>query len=219
MAFNVADFASNIARYGTLQTNKFEVKFYDAVGSNNPSRPSRVSENIYENLNLGAEEIESFQRGFLIQRQRIDSVRMPGATIDTYESRRYGVGPNIKVGTNVRMEPFSISVITDKNYDLYKFFHSWMNTVFDFSGLLIDRVSNRIPSYLTSYKSEYVMDAEVSLYENNAEVRVDYRFFQVFPIGITEPQLSWRDNNNIHKFDVTFSYTNWQINNRNLPPR
>jgi hypothetical protein len=218
MAFNVADFASNIARYGTLQTNKFEVKFYDGVRSNNPSSPSVISENIYENLNLIPQEIESFRRGFEIQRHRIDSVKMPGATIDTYESRRYGVGPNIKVGTNVRMEPFSISVITDKNYDLYKFFHTWMNAVFDFSGLLVNRVSTRIPTFLTSYKSEYVMDAEVSIYENNAEVKVDYRFYQVFPIGITEPSLSWRDNNSIHKFDVTFAYTNWQIDNRNRPP-
>jgi hypothetical protein len=206
MAFNVADFASNISRYGTLQTNKFEVEFFNRI-----SERGSIIEEIISNAQLSEEESVSFVNGGLIHKERIDSVKMPGATIDTYESRRYGVGPNIKVGTNVRMEPFSISIITDKNYDLYKFFYTWMGTVFDFSG---SAVSNRFPAFLTSYKREYAMDTEVSIYENNAEVKVKYKFFDSFPVGITEPSLSWRDNNSIHKFDVTFAYTNWQINNR-----
>jgi hypothetical protein len=208
MTFNVADFASNIARYGTLQTNKFEVTFFERIIEQNTTTITKI----ISNANLTEDESISFVNGGLIHKERIDSVKLPGSTIDTYESRRYGVGPNIKVGTNVRMEPFSISVITDKNYNLYKFFYTWVNSVFDFSG---SAVGNRLPTYLTNYKDEYSMRTEVRVFENTGLLKAKYIFFDSFPIGITEPSLSWRDNNNLLKFDVTFAYTNWQISNQN----
>jgi hypothetical protein len=221
MAFNVADFASNIARYGTLQTNKFEVYIVrrqaGAIGIEGPG----ISEN--ENVNslsgtsggnLTSDESFSAETGWQIHRDRIESVKLPGVTIDTYESRRYGVGPNIKVGTNVRMEPFSISVITDKNYDIYKFFHVWINKVFDYSGRMHSSSQQGLnPSFLTTYKREYVSDVQVKMYENTGLHKNTYMFYRAFPIGITEPSLSWRDNNNIHRFDVTLAYDNWTINN------
>jgi hypothetical protein len=208
MAFNVANFASNIARYGTLQTNKFEVRFYDR-GAVELGLGATTAETIMNNLNLSDIEKQSFREGRSILDKRVDSVKLPGATIDTYESRRYGVGPNIKVGTNIRMEPFSISVMADKEYSLYKYFYTWLNAVFDFSG---STTNNRFPSYTTTYKKEYIMDAEVSVYENTGQPKINYRFFDCFPVGITDPSLSWRDNNNLLKFDVTFAYTDWEIN-------
>jgi hypothetical protein len=45
-------------------------------------------------------------------------------------------------------------------------------------------------------------------------MRGKYIFFEAFPVGITNPALSWRDNNNLFKFDVTFAYTNWIIDNQ-----
>lgn len=211
MPFNVADFASNIGRYGTLQTNKFTVEIFDKVNAEGDT----VFLRLFRNSNLSQAETTSFIEGGIIHLKRIDSVKLPGATLDTFETRRYGVGPNIRVGTNVRFEPFSISVITDKNYNIYKYFYTWINGVFDFSGKGDQRSSgvNRFPSYLTSYKSDFACNIKVNVYESTGQLKAKYIFYDAFPIGITDPALSWRDNNTLHKFDMTFSYTNWEMNN------
>lgn len=214
MAFNVADFASNLGQYGTLQTNKFEVRIFSRTLGGG-FEGDTVSERISRNLNLTEEEKASFITGGRIFTSRIDSVRLPGIAVDTFESRRYGVGPNIRVGTNVRFEPFSISVITDKNYDTYKYFYTWINGVFGFSGKgsQFSPGENRFPSYLTTYKKEYTKEINVDVFENTGQRKARYIFYEAFPVGITDPSLSWRDNNTLLKFDVTFSYTNWEMNN------
>lgn len=219
MTFNVAKFASNIGKHGTLQTNKFEVKIFAnrLFTSGSEIFPAYLDLNTRENI--------SVRTGFKILNDRIDSVKLPGVTLDTYETRRYGVGPNIKIGTNVRFEPFSISVITDKNYDTYKYFYTWINSVFDFSGSTGRAAGpgpgaglNPNPSYLTSYKKDYFGKIEVDVFEGTGQLKAKYFFYDAFPIGITDPALSWRDNNTLHKFDVTFSYTNWEMNNDPFPP-
>jgi hypothetical protein len=226
MTFNVADFASNIARYGTLQTNKFEV----IINDNASSRPQPQSDDpniinivpgrrLFTRIRNDTERVTddeafSMRIGATIASSRIDSIRMPGVMIDTFETKRYGVGPNIKAGTNVRFEPFSISVLVDKNYDLYKYFHIWINTVFGGAG----RISGPdgpglFPTFLTSYKKDYATEVDVKVFENTGETKALYKFYDAFPIAITNPTLNWRDNNNLFKFDVTFSYTNWEVSN------
>lgn len=219
MPFNVADFASNIGRHGTLQTNKFEVAIRDIgslrLGGNQLSLGGRtLFDGMPERLSLSADEKFAFDSGRRLTQSRIDSIKLPSVTIDTYESRRYGVGPNIKAGTNVRFEPFSVSVIVDKEYDLYKYFFTWINTVFDFSGSLYSGSSFNggfSPTYLTTYKSDYATVIDVRVYENTGQLKATYQFINAFPIGLTNPSLSWRDNNSLLKFDVTFDYTNWVI--------
>jgi hypothetical protein len=210
MAFNVADFASNIARYGTLQTNKFEVIVNDI---NIGNRTSLIAKFLSDER-LDEDERFSINSALTIYRSRIDSVRLPGVTSDTYETKRYGVGPNIKATTNVRFEPLSVSILVDKNYDLYKFFHIWMNQTFEASGKISGSDSSGLfPLYLTSYKKEYATEIDIKVFENTGETKALYKFYEIFPIGITNPNLSWRDNNNLFKFDVSFAYTNWAVSN------
>jgi hypothetical protein len=217
MAFNLADFSSNIGRHGILQTNKFEVDFQDRIRSEDPYES--VFTQIISNANLSDNEASSFVNGGLILKQRVESFKLPGAVIDTHGTRRYGIGPVIMTGTNVSMDPFSISVITDRDYNIYKFFNIWLDTVFNFSGLTTENSpSNRNPTFLTTYKDDYAVDTEVKIFDNAGTVRVKYKFFDSFPISVSEPQLSWRDNNTIHRFDISFAYTNWQIDNRSSNP-
>lgn len=214
MAFNIQTFADNLATHGTIQTNKFEVRIFSRlVGLQS------VTVDAIKDINqLDSAERESFDLGYNISKDRIDSVRLPGLMIDTYETRRYGVGPNIKTGTNVRFDPFSISIINDKDFNTYKFFYTWLNTVFGFgtglyeNGVFVGARNNA--SFLTNYKNEYSTDVHVLVYDNTGELQNTYVFQEAFPMSISDPSLSWRDNNNLYRFDVTLAYTSWTMNNR-----
>lgn len=201
MAFNIQDFASSIATHGIIQTSKFEVLIFDRQIS-----PGRFFPSSIINANgLSSSEADSFRAGFTIHQDRISSVRLPGTVINTIETRMYGVGPLVKVGTNARFEPFSVSVLADDNMNLHGVFTSWLNTVFDsFSNR-----SSRRPTFLTNYKEEYSTDIGVIVYNVKGDIKARYIFHDAFPIGISEPNLNWASKNELYKFDVSFAYTNW----------
>jgi hypothetical protein len=219
MAFNVQQFSDNLNRHGTLQTNKFEMIINNKGGLIVEGDTFSPAGNSFYNrlkLNTRTNEDERFsiENALQIHKERIDSVRLPSVVIDTYETKRYGIGPSIKNATNVRFEPFSASLLNDGNFDLLKLFQKWVDLVFDFSGRIqTNGGQNLNPLYLTSYKKNYTTDIDVKVYDNNGTGKALYRFYDAFPIGITNPALSWRDNNSLFKFDVSFSYTNWSISN------
>lgn len=210
MAFNIQTFADNIASHGTLQTNKFEVRLYDKIL---PEGTTTLFQYMKIYKGFDSFETNSFDQGYLIHPDRIESLRLPGMIVDTYETRRYGVGPVIRTGTNARFEPLSISVLTDRDFNIYKFFYTWLSMVFDFTGNVY---RGTLPTYMSEYKDLYSTNINCNVYENTGEVKNVYQFREAFPVGISEPTLSWRDNNNLFKFDVTLSYTNWVIDNKPL---
>lgn len=208
MAFNIDAFASNISRYGILHANKFEVEI------NNKQLPSGENNmfeymKVYNNLDAGTRS--SFDKGLLIHKDRIESVRLPGLTVDTFQTRRYGVGPDISSATNVRFDPLSISIISDKDLNLYNFFYVWLSTVFDFGGNLNGR---NTPSYMTEYKELYSTSLIVKVFETTGKLKGKYEFFEAFPIGVSDPSLSWSNSNSLYKFDVNFIYTNWTLDSK-----
>lgn len=218
MAFNVQQFSDNLNRHGTLQTNKFEVIINDIASFTVSNTGIRVNTTLFnrlkEDVRTDLDEKFSIDTALQIHKERIDSIRLPSVMIDTYETKRYGIGPNIKSATNVRFEPFSMSLLIDENFHLHKLFQKWLNMVFDFSGRIqTSGTQGLIPLYLSSYKRNYATEIDVKIYNNNGTVKALYKFYQAFPIGITNPSLSWRDNNSLFKFDISFAYTNWSISN------
>lgn len=214
MAFNVANFASNLGQHGILHANKFEVEIANKI------IPSSGSTTIFDYMkshnNLNAQNIQSFDGGLLIHRDRIESIKLPGLTVDTFQSRRYGVGPQISSGTNIRFDPISISVVADRDMKLYNFFYIWLSTVFSFDGNfnLSNNLSNN-PSFTTEYKERYSTDISVKIFDTSGNVKSKYQFFDAFPTGLSDPSLSWGNTNTLYKFDVNFSYTNWTLTNNN----
>jgi hypothetical protein len=201
MAFNIQTFADNIATHGTIQTNKFQMLIFNrriASGSFFPA--SIISIN-----GLNSDDAEAFSTGFTIHQDRIESVRLPGVVLDTYETRRYGVGPQIATTTNARFAPFSATILADGDMNLHGVFVNWLNAIFDgFSNR-----SNSSPTYLVNYKSEYSTDIGVLVYNNDGFIKTRYIFHDAFPIGMSEPVLSWNSRNELYKFDISFAYTNW----------
>jgi hypothetical protein len=98
---------------------------------------------------------------------------------------------------------------------IHKFFIAWFNYVFN--GMSGSRGSST-STFLSNYKQEYATDITVEVYKNISQASASYRFFDAFPISISEPTLSWNSNNTLYRFDVNFLYTNWieELQDRNV---
>ncbi len=195
MAFNLAEFTGALSTHGVIQTNKFEVLIHE-------SRFNRFPFNLIDS-NIITEEQQRIVYRMLTN--RIESVKLPGLLIDTVASARYGVGPSISSGTNVRFDPLSITILSDRDMIAHKFFVAWFNYILD--GMSTSR--NSAPTFLNAYKEDYSATISVKVFNNSGTFVDTYAFYEAFPISISEPTLSWSSNNNLYRFDVNFLYTNW----------
>lgn len=180
--FNIRDFSSHINRTGTVQTNKFYVE----IASPNIFAPSEIQRTI---------------------KYRASSVRIPGVNLDVLNSYRYGVGPNEKFPTNVNFQDVSISFIDTGNIDLWKYFYSWMNGIFDYTG----SSGGSQPSYKTEYKDYYATDLFIYVMDNSGKLVNVVGLKEAYPIGLDNVGLSWSDNNKLYEFNVNFTFREWYV--------
>jgi hypothetical protein len=181
MAFNIQDFADNVGRYGTAPVNRFEVII--------PVPRGLISSNA---LPTGS-QIMSF---------RAEKVNIPGIVLDSYESRRYGVGPSIKTPTGIsRFNEISIDFIDTSKLEIKKFFYLWMDYIVDISG------NGPAPTFLTTYKREYSVNVEIRVYnQSNLTPIYVQEIVQAFPTSMTDANMAWSRTNELFKTSILFSY-------------
>lgn len=197
MAFNIQTFADNIATYGNLQTNKFEVRI--PLPTFLRGRGSLSSE---------------------VLTLRADRVDMPGVLLETTETRRYGVGPIIKTPTNkTRFNEVTVSFVETEQGEIYTKFNDWLQRIVDFAGSAGS--ASRSPTFLTEYKSVYAIDMQIKVFNNlgtnknysntNIQPVIELNLVETFPLSISDTNLSWSNNNELFRTNVVFAYTHHQL--------
>jgi hypothetical protein len=181
MAFNIQDFADNIGRYGTAPVNRFEVRIPV------PRVPAISNE---------------FPDGSRVMSFRAEKVNIPGIVLDSYESRRYGVGPSIKTPTGIsRFNEISIDFIDTSTLDIKNFFYVWMSYIVDIAG------NGPVPTFLTSYKNEYSVNMQILVYNHSSLTPIyTLEIVQAFPTSLTDSSMAWSRTNELFKTSVLFSY-------------
>lgn len=187
--FNINGFKSNISESGVLHSNKFVVAF--------------VSPKVMQNNTVDNQPVIHTER--LIQ-ARAEAVKIPGIALIMTDVARYGVGPQQKMPHNATFTPNSISFISDKNGELYKYFYTWLNKIFDFSG-----EGNIGASYTNSYKDDYTTDLHVYVYDQSGNQVKDIVMRRAFPESLNDVPLGWSNNGNLVKLTVTFSFRDWAM--------
>jgi hypothetical protein len=182
MAFNIQSFADNIGRYGTAPVNRFEVRIPVPL------------ELIFSNALPIGDRIMSF---------RAEKVNIPGIVLDSYESRRYGVGPSIKTPTSIsRFNEISIDFIDTSKLEIKAFFHRWLNYIVETAGN-----NGGAPTFLAAYKAEYSIDMEIRVYNQTSLTPIYIQeVVQAFPTAITDSSMSWSRTNEFFRTSVVFSY-------------
>lgn len=197
MAFRIDNFIGSLSKYGTLQTNKFEVE-------------------------IPVPEFLSYPRDLLIL--RTERVRLPGIIVDSIENKRYGIGPPQKTATNVRFDTVSMSFIETAKSEIHDLFYDWVRQgVFDFSSIGGSRSlePNRRVTYMSEYKEKYVKDITIKVFNNSGKGIIDsqisttpslqLKLVEAFPISMSDNDLSWGDTNTLYKVNVSFAYSYHQI--------
>jgi len=201
--FNINNFRTELNNYGSLPTHSFLVRFAPFRG--NTSLTNELTN--YTTIN----------KDKLIL--RCDNAILPGVTLIKEEAiRRYGYGPTETVPYNVNFGDFTLQWIVDNNSEVIDFFNKWINLVVNHDskgGADMSTVSgefNDYEPYMVGYKDDYSNSkVSVFVYDRQLNTTVEYNIFDAFPISIQSVNLSWGDENQIMKYNVTFAFTDMII--------
>jgi len=183
--FKISDFKSNIQNNGVLQTNKFLVEIGDF------------------NRNLSNQQIGTGTISELMK-FRAESVNIPGVSLDTLSTRRYGIGPTQKIAQGVNFPDISISFIDDAKNSVWKYLYGWLNYIYQFTG------SSNKPAYTLKWKEEYVVDIIIHVYNVEGKEVTTIKLKEAFPTNLNDIGLSWSETNNLLRTTASFSYTEWE---------
>ena len=197
--FNIASFSSEIGKSGYLQTNKYLVKF--------------TTPKILENYSIDNKPVLDIER---IMQIRAESVKIPGVALLMGDVNRYGIGPVQKMPYNASFTSNSITFIADRRGTIYKYFYTWINSIFEFagaSGAIVagKPIISRNASYQTEYKDNYTTDIHVCVFDNSGNQIKEIVMIRAFAESLNEVPLSWNQNNDLMKVTVTFSFRDWQM--------
>jgi hypothetical protein len=195
--FNINEFKGNIEKYGVVQTNKFLVLF------NSPA--------ILQGTSIA--DVTKVMRTSETERMmtfRAESVKIPGVALQSTDINRYGYGPMQKMPFNAAFTPNSVTFISDKDGEIYKYFYAWIANIFNFSGTSSGS-TNIGASYRVEHKDYYTTDLHVYVYDNFGNLVKDIVMYRAFPESMNEITLGWGDNNALMKITVTFSYRDWAM--------
>lgn len=202
MAFNVADFRSEIMRDDVLRNNKFRVRIPAPMGM------FRANQGV--DLRV-ASELEAWA----------ETASIPNIGIQTNKVYRYGYGvvenrPYSKLFTDV-----TVGFIADGFAEKWKFFENWTNMIFNTNmeggingaselvgvGFMGSGGSMGMDPYELSFREEYISDVIIDVFNNYGDMVLSVTLRDAFPVSITGLDLNWQDNNSYAKVQVTFAYT------------
>jgi hypothetical protein len=181
MPFNIENFRAHFYDKGYLQNNKFELYV---------ERPNILRSS-------------SIPSTYLIK-YRASGVLVPSLNLIPAEVFRYGIGTRSKYVHNAQVTDFVVNIIVDKNADLWDFWYTWLNSIFQYSPT--ETPNYRHPAYTLNYKDDYSALLQLIVYDNYGEIAKKINFYEAFPLSIREIPLDWKSQNELMELSITMAY-------------
>jgi len=148
---------------------------------------------------------------------RCDNVVLPSINLLQEQNiRRYGFGPVENVPYGVNVGDFTLQFIVDKNAFVVQFFEEWLNKIVNRDSFGGANMNNVLPGgrkpYEIAYKDTYACSSiNVFVYDRSQNNVMEYNIYDAFPTGIQSMNMSWSQENELMKLNITFSFTDVRI--------
>lgn len=142
----------------------------------------------------------------------------PGVVLSTHNVSRYGYGPIEKKPFMPIFSDVTFQFIADGNGIIYDFFQQWINMMSNFdlrhginSGSNPTAMSSRtrLDSYELSYKSDYAVDINIIVYNDNGSETLTIVLRDAYPTYLGDMHFNWAENSSFTKLPVSFTFIDW----------
>jgi hypothetical protein len=194
MPFNIQSFKQNIADYGYLHANKFELLV---------STPPALFSQVINNQGTASDN-QAIARSMKF---RIDSISVPSINLNNAQVPRYGAGQSFDFPVSTVFDPINFSIILDEFSELWQYWYQWLRLCFDGSGTDSAAVgnANQPPSLASNYKDDFSSVCQIVIYDMFGNAVQKFNFYYAFPISINSTPLSWQSEQLV-KLNVAMRY-------------
>lgn len=181
----IQDFRSEIIKgEGLAKPNRYGVRILTEKLFQNPiTRPAFTAMAIRETI---GDHLDFFCGG----------AELSGKNFATTEMRFYG--PHFKLPYNPIFTDLSLSFYVSENMVERDFFDAWQ--------YVVENPISRDFNYLSEYSTDIIV------YQLNQLGTIKYgiQYFEAWPINVQQLELSYDQNDVVHRLPVQFSYTKWE---------
>ena len=103
-------------------------------------------------------------------------------------------GRQLQIAGDRTFEPWTITVMNDTDFKLYRAFERWMNGI-----------NNMTDNEGIANPADYQVDGFVDQLDRNGSTLKSYTYRGLFPTNLASIALNYSDNDKIEEFDVTFA--------------
>ena len=209
--FDLSEFRSNVLDKGVMRTQFFYVTI------NNP--PALVGAFNTRDLTL-----------------RCEAAALPGIDLtDASQGPRYGYGPAEFIPSNIAIRPITLTFVLDEGVsvgadnkggsDVQAYFMTWLNSIVNFHnpGGTAPSVGNKpsttvthkgtnYQAYEVGYRDDYATSVDITVLNAVGEKTTTVKLYQAFPINVSPVELSWGENDQIARIQVTMTYRSFEYN-------
>lgn len=125
-------------------------------------------------------------------------------------------GRTFKVAGDRTVDPWTITVINDEDFQLRRTFEQWVNSI----ATLESNVGSSNPSNYMASANVYQLgrssassggktDSNTNASSLTHSVLANYKFVDIFPTTVSQIDLSYDSSNTIEEFTVEFQVQNW----------
>lgn len=149
-----------------------------------------------------------------------EAAALPGVSLATSEIKRYGYGVFEKKPHSVIFTDQTLTFMGDNSGKIHRFFYIWMNSILKFDTKHTQLGENKYgigEPFSVEYKKQdnglpnYCVDIKITCI-NEAELKIqELTLMDAYPIFLGDVQLSWAETDSFVRFPVTFTYTNWKL--------
>ena len=241
--FNIADMIGLNSRQAKPAEVGFNLNEFNSYINVNGgiAKTSTFLVNIIPNFhkNLNNEAVVKINRASLQSTSELtffcSATNLPGLSLETSSTRRYGIGPNSKIPISFSYQDLNLVFYGDNRGNVLKYFNFWLNNIVmhntqypinsdnlkpssdPFSGRSkIDNVSNDpntpvsgAAPYEFKYPSETSCIIEISLFDPDARRFETRTFLDAYPVAVGDVRLSWGDHDTFMSIPVQINYSRY----------
>lgn len=157
---------------------------------------SRVVQSLLGQFDVGTYALDWFNMAYKTSGLLVYAVKVPENRL-SYEMDRNHNAPNIRI-TGRDFDPLVLSFRMDSSASNYRAMQDWVNSVEDpVTGL-------------RALPIDVEADIQVNLHNRMGVPHTIMMFNGCVPVGVSAPELTYENNNEITTFDVTFAYRTMQ---------
>ena len=157
---------------------------------------SRVVQSLLGQFDVGTYALDWFNMAYKTSGLLVYAVKVPENRL-SYEMDRNHNAPNIRI-TGRDFDPLVLSFRMDSSASNYRAMQDWVNSVEDpVTGL-------------RALPVDVEADIQVNLHNRMGVPHTIMMFNGCVPVGVSAPELTYENNNEITTFDVTFAYRSMQ---------